>query len=155
MVLIGYKKRIAQALSDFESFWDISLLQDDPDQCKSVQTSLKLYKYGITAAFTVSFVQVIALVSIPLFAEGRQLPFALWLPDDSASPFYEFVFALQTFTLVSLLSIAIGIDALFISFCGSLAVQFKLLAHRLRGLEGGGIPDALRECVTYHKRLLG
>lgn len=151
ILLLYYKKPIAETLREFENFWDLSVLNNDPQQMQEIQTRLKYYRAAIRTFVCVSSLQIIGFVFIPILLPGRNLPYAFWLPGDSDTPYYEIVFALEVYTLYILFSTVIGADSLFIAFAGSLGVQFKLLAHKLRNMKDG---EGFKECILYHQYLL-
>lgn len=151
ILLLYYKKQIARIIKKFENFWDLSLVGSDSQESQEIQARLKLYKRAIYTFISLSSLQILAFVLTPILSPGRNLPYRLWLPNNSASPFYEIVFLLEVYALFQLISMVIGADALFIAFCGSLGVQFRLLAYKLKNSKNG---EGLRASIIYHKYLL-
>lgn len=151
VLLLYYKKPLADAINEFGNFWSLSLLAEDTQQTRDIQTRLKLYKMAMCTFVIVGVFQIFAFIGVPILTPGRNLPYAFWLPNDSATPYYQIVFLLEVYALYVLLSTVIGADSLFIAFCGSLAVQFKLLAHKFRNMRDG---EGFKECVEYHQYLL-
>lgn len=154
ILLLYYKQPLAETLKDVESFWSPSMLFKSEDkEMQEIQTRLKLYKRAICTFVCIALLQIVGFVFVPILASGRNLPYAFWLPNDAASPYYEIVFILEVYALYILLSTVIGADSLFIAFCGSLAVQLKLLAHRLRNMKGDDLVG-FKECFIQHRYLL-
>lgn len=150
-LLLYFKKPLAEAIKAFQNFWNFSLLQTDTQEIQQIQSRLKLYKTAIYIFGCVSSLQIIAFFITPILLPERQLPYLLWLPNGSPSPYYEIVFILEMYALFVLFSMVIGADSMFIAFCGSLGVQFKLLAHKFKNIE---YDKGFKELIAYHKYLL-
>lgn len=92
-------------------------------------------------------------------ATGLQtLPYHVWLPESGSSFYYAATFVIEIYVILVLLFLVCGIDSFFIALCGSMGIQFKLLAHRMRNLKSDSkeeiIRETLKECILHQKHLI-
>lgn len=137
--------------------WSLDVISDDPEEFESVQTILRIYLLGIKAFICAGLTHVASFIGIPLMAGGRALPYKFWLPENS-SFYYMTIFAIETYVVFVLLFLVCGIDSLFIALCGSMGIQFRLLAHKMRKLKGDleveVIKRTLKECILHQRHII-
>lgn len=113
---------------------------------------------GIKTFVSLGTTHMLSFIVIPLLNGGRSLPYAVWLPEGGPPSCYWAVFGVETFSVVVLLFLVTGTDGLFVAFCGTLGIQFRLLRHRMRKLKGSlgedVIRGTMRECILHQKVLL-
>lgn len=146
-LILYFKTDIADLMREFATFWEL----DTADDPKPAEAELRLYKNAVITFFVLAVAHVFVLIFAPLIVGGRNLAFALWLPEGAPSPYYELVYLMEAYEVVMLLSLVVGCDAVFVAFAGNLAVQFKLLSQKMRSATDG---ETLVECVKHHRRLV-
>lgn len=150
-----FKTQIVDIIEEFQDLWDIDLVAGDAKEAKHIQTILATYKLCIKLFFCCGLSHTASFIVIPLLSGGDTLPYQMWLPNHL---FYLPVFVVQIYVIFILLFLVVGIDSFFIALCGTLGIQFRLLAHKMRQLKSD-LPDelirtTLRECVLHQKHLL-
>lgn len=145
-------------MNDFTTLWSLDAISDDPGEAARVQNILRIYKFAIVSFTTMGSCHAVAFIVIPLAAGGFALPFEVWLPESNTHVYHKIVFAIEAYIILSLVFLVCGIDALFISLCGTIAIQFRLLSHKTRKLKADfgekHIRATLRDCLLHQKCLI-
>nr|AMA98195.1 chemosensory protein [Blattella germanica] len=124
-----------------------------PEEKAMVQRTIAICQKLGKSIFILYVFTTLAMISHPLTADERVLPFKSWYPmmNSSVSPFYELQYMAQASLTIMEGWFAGAMDSFVISMLLYGALQFELVAHGIRKSKS---VEELRTCIQYHQAAL-
>lgn len=164
--LVYYKEGFVKMLDNLDKFWKIEdIIPKDSEAYDDIDTIITIRNFFIKVFISGGAVHVLSFIAIPPFQlspnGGKKLPFDVWLPADSPSPYYELLYLNHIYTVCMAWSIVAGFDGMYVLICGSIASQLRTIGYCLEHLNLSGKedqslegPKTLKECIAHHTFIL-